>query len=394
MEINDEDKRPLKNVDKLTMTSSSPSHENSKTWSSAMTVFWRRLETHGLIVKEEKLDQRARLEQVRAFESRYKEAINIYSQIVEIENLTERNHSPDELNENTLHIIWKYLKAKYEIEKHHEKNSLFYFVFQASSLVMQLSKVFEKSSIDTLSCLENFETEWLFLKMLAKISLTENYQQDLFQILQEDMIKSKIFLGLLSQNHSRENLDNLVKEDHTFVQLKEHLINMTTNNLTSHIDATNADPNHTKDFSCYQEKEVPSNINNIEKKQAASINKNSIEAKNSKLSSKFPNKPKGASETRSSPKNKEVSAPSSDFENQSTETRAVALEKEVVTEERFDYSKAQSLLTNNGKREGCWDDNLSKNKKKPFDPYLKSMNAPKGMRRSQNISGKSHTFRR
>ena len=57
-------------------------------------------------------------------------------------------------------------------------------------------------------------------------------------------------------------------------------------------------------------------------------------------------------------------------------------------DEVFDYTKAESVL--HGKRDGEKDGR----KKKPFDPYVKSMDAPKGMRRLQTErAGKSHTFK-
>jgi exosome complex exonuclease RRP6 len=60
-------------------------------------------------------------------------------------------------------------------------------------------------------------------------------------------------------------------------------------------------------------------------------------------------------------------------------------------DEPFDYSKAESVLhgkRNGGEREG------GKKRKKPFDPYAKSADAPKGMRRAQTErAGKSHTFK-
>jgi len=60
-------------------------------------------------------------------------------------------------------------------------------------------------------------------------------------------------------------------------------------------------------------------------------------------------------------------------------------------EEPFDYSKADSVL--HGKS-GSGDKGKGKKKNKPFDPYVKSADAPKGMRRLQTERpGKSHTFR-
>ena len=64
---------------------------------------------------------------------------------------------------------------------------------------------------------------------------------------------------------------------------------------------------------------------------------------------------------------------------------------EVEDEEPFDYSKAESVL--HGKR-GGGDREGGKKGKKPFDPYAKSADAPKGMRRLQTEkAGKSHTFK-
>ena len=72
-------------------------------------------------------------------------------------------------------------------------------------------------------------------------------------------------------------------------------------------------------------------------------------------------------------------------------TVAVADSGGMEDEEPFDYSKAESVLhgkRNGGDREG------DKKRKKPFDPYSKSADAPKGMRRLQaERPGKSHTFK-
>jgi len=63
---------------------------------------------------------------------------------------------------------------------------------------------------------------------------------------------------------------------------------------------------------------------------------------------------------------------------------------EAEEEEPFDYSKAESVL--NKKRTN--DQGGNKRQKKPFDPYQKSTDAPKGMRRLQTERpGKSFTFK-
>jgi len=63
---------------------------------------------------------------------------------------------------------------------------------------------------------------------------------------------------------------------------------------------------------------------------------------------------------------------------------------ELDDEEAFDYSKADSVL--HGKRHDG--EKGGKKKEKPFDPYRKSEDAPKGMRRLQTErAGKSHTFK-
>ncbi|KAH8791558.1 ribonuclease H-like domain-containing protein [Hyaloscypha finlandica] len=63
---------------------------------------------------------------------------------------------------------------------------------------------------------------------------------------------------------------------------------------------------------------------------------------------------------------------------------------EVDSEEAFDYSKADSVLR--GKRHDG--EKGGRKKEKPFDPYRKSEDAPKGMRRLQTErAGKSHTFK-
>jgi exosome complex exonuclease RRP6 len=62
---------------------------------------------------------------------------------------------------------------------------------------------------------------------------------------------------------------------------------------------------------------------------------------------------------------------------------------DVEEEEPFDYSKADSVL--HGKK---IDTTKEQKRKKPFDPYAKSVDAPKGMRRSQTErAGRSHTFK-
>jgi exosome complex exonuclease RRP6 len=63
---------------------------------------------------------------------------------------------------------------------------------------------------------------------------------------------------------------------------------------------------------------------------------------------------------------------------------------DVDDEEAFDYNKADSVL--HGKRHDS--EKGGKKKEKPFDPYRKSEDAPKGMRRLQmERAGKSHTFK-
>jgi exosome complex exonuclease RRP6 len=63
---------------------------------------------------------------------------------------------------------------------------------------------------------------------------------------------------------------------------------------------------------------------------------------------------------------------------------------EVDDEKPFDYSKADSVL--HGKRHDG--EKGGPKKEKPFDPYRKSEDAPKGMRRLQTErAGKSHTFK-
>ena len=64
-------------------------------------------------------------------------------------------------------------------------------------------------------------------------------------------------------------------------------------------------------------------------------------------------------------------------------------EVEEDDEEPFDYSKAESVL--HGRNRG---EHSGGKRKKPFDPYTKSADAPKGMRRLQTERpGKSHTFK-
>jgi exosome complex exonuclease RRP6 len=70
---------------------------------------------------------------------------------------------------------------------------------------------------------------------------------------------------------------------------------------------------------------------------------------------------------------------------------ATANGREEDEEEPFDYSKADSVLHAKRKHDG---DGGKGKKQKPFDPYSKSENAPKGMRRAQTErAGKSHTFK-
>ncbi len=67
-------------------------------------------------------------------------------------------------------------------------------------------------------------------------------------------------------------------------------------------------------------------------------------------------------------------------------------EKEEEEEGPFDYSKADSVMN---KKKGAPQHKDKKQKNKPFDPYQKSADAPKGMRRLQTERpGKSFTFKR
>lgn len=79
------------------------------------------------------------------------------------------------------------------------------------------------------------------------------------------------------------------------------------------------------------------------------------------------------------------------LEREEGEIHAEAAELAAMEDDApFDYSKADSVL--HGKRQGGNDG--GKKGKKPFDPYAKSADAPKGMRRVQTErAGKSHTFK-
>jgi exosome complex exonuclease RRP6 len=73
------------------------------------------------------------------------------------------------------------------------------------------------------------------------------------------------------------------------------------------------------------------------------------------------------------------------------EEKEKAAGTEDMDEEPFDYSKAESVL--HGKSNGE-DGQSGKKAKKTFDPYVKSADAPTGMRRLQTERpGKSHTFK-
>ncbi|TAQ84719.1 hypothetical protein B7494_g6954 [Chlorociboria aeruginascens] len=72
------------------------------------------------------------------------------------------------------------------------------------------------------------------------------------------------------------------------------------------------------------------------------------------------------------------------------ESISVEVENEDEDDEPFDYSKAESVL--HGKRKDG--DSGGSKRQKPFDPYQKSTDAPKGMRRLQKEQpGKSITFK-
>ncbi|KAG9237851.1 ribonuclease H-like domain-containing protein [Amylocarpus encephaloides] len=70
-------------------------------------------------------------------------------------------------------------------------------------------------------------------------------------------------------------------------------------------------------------------------------------------------------------------------------------EDEDEDEEPFDYSKAESVLHSKRRTDDQGGGKGKKQKQKPFDPYAKSADAPKGKRRAQTErAGKSHTFKK
>lgn len=77
-------------------------------------------------------------------------------------------------------------------------------------------------------------------------------------------------------------------------------------------------------------------------------------------------------------------------ESKAAEHGAKAAAQDMADEEPFDYSKAESVL--HGKRKSG--EQEGPKTKRPFDPYTKSADAPKGMRRVQTEkAGKSYTFK-
>lgn len=73
-----------------------------------------------------------------------------------------------------------------------------------------------------------------------------------------------------------------------------------------------------------------------------------------------------------------------------TSSGDVEMEEDEEEEAPFDYSKAESVL--HSKRSGG---EKGGKQRKPFDPYAKSSDAPKGLRRLQTERpGKSQTFKK
>ncbi|RKF59551.1 putative exosome complex exonuclease rrp6 [Erysiphe neolycopersici] len=373
-------------------------HENYHAWALAMTNVWRDMKMYQVVVKGERPNRETSKKDIKLYKSLCREAIHILyndRRIIQDEIVQLSKN----LDLNDPHIIWRFLEAKYEMGVRCN-NPFINLIFQVSTVLKGLSNFYNSTSLQSLSTLiEKFEIEWLLLQKLTEDYSTESpYQKNLFHFLQDDEAKCQALLGFLGDLFKEVCID-IREENLSFAQVKKRLLTLesgiTQNHKVSHTSTHeyNLAPNSIESVSksTHHQETLTRKLQNIQQTSINSI----LESIDAEINLK----------TNSQLKilNHQVevnSCPQNSIQPKSIKKEITALQTSLgkspqnlqITDddERFDYSKAPSLLRGT-KREGIWEQS---GKKKPFDPYLKNMEVKNGARRPPIArAGKSHTFR-
>ncbi|POS87711.1 hypothetical protein EPUL_000649 [Erysiphe pulchra] len=375
-------------------------HENYRTWALAMTNVWRDMKMYQVVVKGERPNRQTSKKDINLYKSLCREAIHIlYNDRRIVQDEIVRKLSKD-LDLNDPHIIWRFLEAKYDMGSNHN-NPFNALIFQISTVLKGLSDFYNSLSSQFLSTLiEKFEIEWLLLQKLTEDFTTDSpYQKNLFHFLQDDEAKCQALLGFLGDRLKEVGNDINNEGKFSYSQVKKRLLAIECGAKQNHKASLNLAHDYTLapnsiesgfNFTHHLEP-LPHKLQN---EQKTSTNAN-VESKdtntNLKTNSQFENlnhpvEVNSCPHTSKQQKSikKEISALQTPVEKSSQNLQITG------DEERFDYSKAPSLLRGT-KREGAWEQS---EKKKPFDPYLKNMEVKNGARRPPIArAGKSHTFR-
>lgn len=368
-------------------------HENYHSWALAMTNIWRDMKMYQVVVKGERPNRETSKKDIKLYKSLCRDAIHIlYNDRRIVQDEIVRKLSKD-LDLNDPHIIWRFLEAKYEMGSR-RSNPFNALIFQVSTVMKGLSDFYDSLSSQSLSTLiEKFEIEWLLLQKLTEDYTTNSpNRKNLFHILQDDVAKCQALLGFLGDRFKEVCNDIINKGNFSFAQVKQRLLTIesevTQNQKVSHTlahDYTSAPNSIEPGFKSTNHQEP---LRTLQNQQQNSMNSN-VESKDLEINLKIGSPLEISNhsvEVNSCPhKSKQ---PISIIKEITTEQ--IPIGESTGDEERFDYSKAPSMLRGM-KREGIWEQS---GKKKPFDPYLKDMDVKNGARRPPIArAGKSYTFR-
>lgn len=213
-QINDDTTRMVKLSD-ITKLSG---QDNYNVWASTMTIIWRALKVYDLVVEGKKPEKNSSAEELKAFESLKNYALTVYLQVVSpklIEQIIELQDP---------HEMWIYLKQQFY------RDTAFALVSQMRKLINLINAYDPSTPIS--DYIQHFESEWLTLHRMSKAS-TDSYRQFLSKFLEEDKAKRDFLLALLSEHHENA-VDNITtKDDLTFSEVKQRLMNLNHKNITT-----------------------------------------------------------------------------------------------------------------------------------------------------------------
>ena len=202
------DKAPTLKLDNVTILTG---QENYNIWAATMKHLLKTIKCAEIVINGIEPEEDASDEEQDAYESLCDHANTLFIQTVSkeiLEKIVELEHP---------HEMWMYLRTQYY------RDTAYALVSQIMNLVALPSTYDSSQPIS--SFVQRFETEWLHLVKMAK-SFKDDYRKRFAEFFEEDKAKRDFLLGFLSR-HQKNVVDNLsTKDDFTFAEVKQRLLDL------------------------------------------------------------------------------------------------------------------------------------------------------------------------